>query len=92
MTHLTEDQITRLAELEHNSDIYTEEDYTALSHLKECQECYDSYILTLALFEVIDGIGTDIVAEHYGWTKEDRTAQFKDIIDNVAKSDLTSIR
>ena len=66
MTHLTEDQIMRLAEATENQLPYDDAEKEMLVHLKSCESCYEQFCSSLALFEVTSESGYSILSEIYG--------------------------
>lgn len=66
MTHLTEDQIMRLAEATENQLPYGDTEKEMLLHLKSCESCYERFCSSLALLEVTSESGYSILSEIYG--------------------------
>lgn len=66
MTHLTEDQIMRIAEATENQLPYDDAEKEMLLHLKSCESCYERFCSSLALLEVTSESGYLILSEIYG--------------------------
>lgn len=66
MTHLTKDQIMRLAEVTEHQLPYDDVEKEMLLHLKYCESCYEQFCSSLALLEVTSDSGYTVLSEIYG--------------------------
>lgn len=66
MTHLSDEEIMRLAEVTEEQLIYTEQEIEMMNHLKSCTSCYEKFCSSLALLEVTSDDGYVILSEIYG--------------------------
>lgn len=63
MSHLTDDELYRLAELDNDGIPFDEDDAKHMAHLAECQECYEKFCCFSAVMDVTDGAGYSILAD-----------------------------
>lgn len=66
MTHLSDEEIMRLAEVTEEQLNYSEHELEMMDHLKTCASCYDNFCASLALLEVTSDTGYVVLSEIYG--------------------------
>lgn len=71
MTHLSEDNILRLAEITVEDLSYSDTELEMLDHLKTCVSCYDKFCNALALLSVISESGYMVLSEIYSLKREE---------------------
>lgn len=54
--HIEFDELYRLAEIEVQGEVYSEEEKKELQHLIECEECYERYCAAALSLAALDGI------------------------------------
>ena len=64
--HIEFDELYRLAEIEVQGEVYSEEKKKELQHLIECEECYERYCAAALSLAALDGIN----AETLSWRKK----------------------
>ena len=60
--HIEFDELYRLAEIEAQGEIYSEEEKKELEHLIECEECYERYCAAALSLAALDGINAETLA------------------------------
>lgn len=60
--HIEFDELYRLAEIEAQGEIYSEEEKKELQHLIECEECYEKYCAVALSLAALDGINAETLA------------------------------
>ena len=60
--HIEFDELYRLAEIEVQGEIYSEEEKKELEHLIECEECYERYCVAALSLAALDGINAETLA------------------------------
>lgn len=60
--HIEFDELYRLAEIEVQGEVYSEEEKKELQHLIECEECYERYCAAALSLAVLDGINAETLA------------------------------
>ena len=86
MTHLTEDQIYKLAELTIETQPYEKEEIAQMEHIKECKSCYEKFCTLLALLDVTSESGYTILSEVFS------KANKRENVNNVSKNILAVLR
>lgn len=73
--HIEFDELYRLAEIEVQGEVYSEEEKKELQHLIECEECYERYCAAALSLAALDGINAEtlaIMAEKGDFEKAER--------------------
>lgn len=86
MTHLTEDQIYKLAELTIEAQPYAKEELAQMEHLKECKSCYEKFCTLLALLDATSESGYTILSEVFSKVNK------KEKVDHVSENILAVLR
>lgn len=86
MTHLTEDQIYKLAELTIETQPYEKEEIAQMEHIKECKICYEKFCTLLALLDVTSESGYTILSEVFS------KANKRENVNNVSENILAVLR
>lgn len=60
--HIEFDELYRLAEIEVQGEVYSEEEKKELQHLIECEECYERYCAAALSLAALDGINAETLA------------------------------
>lgn len=60
--HIEFDELYRLAEIEVQGEVYSEEEKKELQHLIECEECYEKYCAAALSLAALDGINAETLA------------------------------
>lgn len=60
--HIEFDELYRLAEIEAQGEVYSEEEKKELQHLIECDECYERYCAAALSLAALDGINAETLA------------------------------
>ena len=71
MTHLSEDNLLRLAEIAEEDLSYSDSDLEMVNHLKNCVSCYDKFCSALALLSVTSKSGYIVLSEMYALKREE---------------------
>ena len=76
--HFEFDELYRLAEIEVQGEVYSEEEKKELQHLIECEECYERYCAAALSLAALDGINAEtlaVMAEKGDFEKADRVGK-----------------
>lgn len=71
MTHLSEDNLLRLAEITEEDLSYNDSDLEMVNHLKTCVSCYNKFCSALVLLSVTSESGYIVLSEMYALKQEE---------------------
>lgn len=71
MTHLSEDNLMRLAEIAEEDLSYSDSELEMMDHLKTCVSCYEKFCSALALLSVTSESGYVVLSEMYALKREE---------------------
>lgn len=81
MTHLTEDQLYKLAELTIETQSYEAEELAQMEHLKACKSCYEKFCTLLALLDATSESGYTILSEVF--SKANKKVKVNHVSENI---------
>lgn len=65
MTHLSENDLLHLAATTSEGNIYNEYEIQQMNHLKDCENCYESFCRYLVLLETTSDEGYEVLADAF---------------------------